>query len=93
MRGAARKVHAYCAGRVNPEYDQLWEQFSTALDHAERNRQVIEMMKIVSRDMVTMPLSHNVQVVAPIAALQGPDADPLPLRVINWNVFEWEIRA
>jgi peptide/nickel transport system substrate-binding protein len=80
------------AGWANGEFDRLWDEFSTTLDRAERNRQVIQMMTITSQDLAIIPLYHNFEVAAHVAALQGPDPRPVAFNLINWNVHEWELR-
>ncbi len=79
-------------GWSNEEFDRLYEAFLTTLDRAERNRQVIQMLKIVSQDVAIMPLYHNYEVAAHVAALQGPDPNPVAFNLMNWNVHQWELR-
>ncbi len=76
----------------NPEFDRLWADFSTTLDESQRNRQAIEMMRIVSEDVVIMPLFHNFEVAAHYATLSGVDRNPVFFGLMSWNVHEWELR-
>jgi peptide/nickel transport system substrate-binding protein len=75
----------------NPEFDRLWVEISTTLDQNQRNRQAVEMMRIVSEDVVIMPLFHNFEVAAHYATLSGPDRNPVFFGLMSWNVHEWEL--
>jgi ABC-type transport system substrate-binding protein len=77
---------------ANAEFDRLWAEFSTTLDQNARNRQAIEMMRIVNEDLVIMPLFHNFEVAAHYPVLLGLDRNPVFFGLISWNVHEWELR-
>jgi peptide/nickel transport system substrate-binding protein len=73
------------SGWSNPDFDLQLERFTSALDVAERNRAMVEMMKIHSEHLPNFPLNFNLQVIAHTALLQGPQQE-----VRSWNVHEWE---
>lgn len=76
----------------NAEFNRLWMEFSTTLDRTERDRQVIQMLRLVSEDVAIMPLFHNFEVAAHYATLTGPDPNPVYFGLIEWNVHEWQMR-
>jgi peptide/nickel transport system substrate-binding protein len=78
-------------GWSNPEYDRLAEAFATTLDRAERNQQVIQMMRIFNDDVPGIYLYYNEQVVAMLTPLRGP-APIATSSVLTWNVHLWELR-
>ncbi len=72
----------------NPAYDRLYESYSTTLERPERIRLVVEMAKIFTEDLGAISLHYSPNVVARVAALDGPDLfapDSLP----TWNLHEW----
>lgn len=69
---------------VNPEYDRLFDAFTTALARAERYQHLVQMARIYSEDVPSIPLYYNVSVVAHAAALKGVIAGT------SWNVHLWE---
>jgi peptide/nickel transport system substrate-binding protein len=77
-------------GWSNPEYDRLWESFQTTLDRAERNRQVIQMMRLATEDVAMLFLFHNANVTAHYRTLRGPEIGA-PDTLVNWNVHQWEL--
>jgi ABC-type transport system substrate-binding protein len=76
---------------MNPEVDRLFEAFSTTLERPERDRQAIELLKIVSDQVPSMMLYFNFYVSAHNAAVRGPDPNAYDTLVF-WNIHEWEIR-
>ena len=78
-------------GWVSPEYDRLWEAFNTTLDRVERNRQVIEMMRLATEDVAQLFLFHSANVTAHLSSLRGPELGT-PDTLTNWNIHEWELR-
>jgi peptide/nickel transport system substrate-binding protein len=76
---------------MNPEVDRLFEAFSTTLERPERDRQAIELLKIVSDQVPSMMLYFNFYVSAHNAAVHGPDPNAYDTLVF-WNIHEWEIR-
>jgi peptide/nickel transport system substrate-binding protein len=71
----------------NPEYDRLFEAFNTTLDRRERNRQVIDMMRIFTAELGAFSLYFQPAIAAHVAALRGPE-----LSGAGWDVQLWEFR-
>ena len=71
----------------SPEYDQLFEAYSTTLDRSERDGYVIEMMKLASVHVPDLPMYFNIEVIAHLATVQGPAVGD-PERLVLWNVHE-----
>jgi peptide/nickel transport system substrate-binding protein len=70
------------------EYDALWERFNSTLDRAERNRQAVEMARLLSQELPNIMLWHNFHVVAYLSSLRGPDTRGIRDLTV-WNVHEW----
>jgi ABC-type transport system substrate-binding protein len=71
----------------HPEYDRLYEAFNTTLDRAERNRQVIAMMKIFTEELPDFALYFQPSITAHVAGIRGPEGSGA-----GWNVHTWEFR-
>ncbi len=78
-------------GWSNAEYDRLWDAFQTTLDRGERNRIVIQMMRVATEDVAMLFLFHSPNVTAHWATLHGPEIGT-PDTLVNWNIHEWELR-
>jgi peptide/nickel transport system substrate-binding protein len=78
------------AGWSSPEYDRLYDFFNTTLDRAERDRQVVEMMRLVSEDAGVLFFFFNPNIIAHTAALSGPQIGA-PDHLLGWNVHEWQL--
>ncbi len=76
---------------ANPEVDRLFESFSTTLERPERDRQAIELLKIVADQVPSMMLYFNYYVTAHSAAVVGPDPKGFD-SLVFWNIYEWELR-
>jgi peptide/nickel transport system substrate-binding protein len=80
-------------GWVSLEYDRLWHAFNTTLDRAERNRQVGQMLRILSEELPALPLYFNLAPTAYLASLKGPEMPArIPDPLVTWNIHEWELR-
>lgn len=77
-------------GWSDPEFDRLWEAYNTTLERTERERQVVEMARIVSEQLPHFNLYWNFNVSAHSAALRGPDPQAVDT-LVNWNIHEWEM--
>lgn len=71
----------------NPDYDRLFESFNTTLDRRERNRQVVEMMKVFTADLGAFSLYFQPSITAHVAALRGPTVSGS-----GWDVHTWEFQ-
>jgi peptide/nickel transport system substrate-binding protein len=77
-------------GWSHPEYDRLWDEFTKALDRSERNRQVTQMMRILSEEVPAIPYYFNMAPTAHLAALKGPQMGArIPDPSVVWNIHEW----
>lgn len=78
-------------GWTHPEYDRLFDAYSTALDRPERVLLMAQLMRIFTEELPSIPLHFDPGVIAHTAALRGPlvaaDRDST-----GWNVHEWELR-
>ena len=77
----------------NPEYDRLFDAWSSTLDSNERARQVVQMVTIMSQDPVVLPLFFTFEVAAHISGLKGPDPNTATFGELMWNVHEWELKG
>ena len=75
----------------NPEYDRLYDAFNSTLDRAERDRQVVQMMRVLTEDAGALFFFHNPSVIAHTGALSGPQVGA-PDHLLAWNVHEWQLR-
>ncbi len=78
-------------GWVNPDVDRLWEAFNSTLDRGERNKQMIEIARIVSDQVPIYTFYPNIRVRAFAASLRGPDVGS-PYTLPQWNIYDWELR-
>lgn len=75
-------------GWTNPELDRLYDAWRTTLSRDEAAQRMVEMMKLLSEELPSLPLYYNYQVVAHTAALTGPQ--PItPDSTRYSNVHEW----
>jgi peptide/nickel transport system substrate-binding protein len=85
------------SGWLSPEYDRLFEAFSSTLDGAERTRHVVQMHKLVSENLPMLMLYHAIQVNTRVSGLRGPEAGIpgsgtlTPGTLPHWNIHEWEL--
>lgn len=77
------------SGWSNPEYDRLFEAFTTTLPRPERDRLVLQMAKVYTEDVGNIPLLFYPSVVAHTAALRGPRTY-VGTSIVVWNLHEWE---
>ncbi len=73
----------------NPEYDRLYELFNATLDRRDRDRLVVDMVKLHSEQLPVYYTYFNIGVLAHLANLKGPAAGYVD-RLSYWNVHEWE---
>lgn len=78
-------------GWSNPEYDRLMDAFLTTLDRTQRNRQIIQAVKILTENLGVIPLYFNPAVVAYPRGLTGINLITAQAEM-SWNVHEWEFR-
>lgn len=78
-------------GWNSPEFDQMFDLYSATLDRTERERQVIDMMRLTSEQIPIFPLYFNIDVLGHLARLRGPALGDID-RLFLWNIHEWELR-
>jgi ABC-type transport system substrate-binding protein len=77
-------------GWSNADFDRTYEAWSTTLDPHAANERMIDMMRIMSDEMPSVPLYYQFQVVAHTAALRGPEPfTPDSTRYANVHQWEW----
>jgi peptide/nickel transport system substrate-binding protein len=78
-------------GWSNPEFDRLFDAWTTSLDTSQRTQRLVEMMKLLSDELPALPLYYNFQVVAHTAALRGPQpVSPETTRYGNAHAWTWQ---
>lgn len=77
-------------GWSSPEYERLFEAFMTTLDRSERDRQLIQMMALLSEVLPAYQLYFRFDTVAHLAELRGPGIVGPDTRIV-WNIHEWEL--
>ncbi len=75
-------------GWANAEFDAYYDQYWKSLEPAERDRTVVEMARILSKELPSLPFYFNVSVVAHSARLHGPKP-VAPLTTAYWDIHEW----
>jgi peptide/nickel transport system substrate-binding protein len=78
-------------GWSDPEYDRLYDLFNATLDRSERDRQVVQMMRILTEDVASLFFFHNPTLIAHTAVVSGPQIGT-PEHLPGWNVHEWQLR-
>ena len=79
------------SGWWHPEFDRLFDAWTTSLDSSKRTQLVVDMMKLLSDEMASLPLYYNFQVVAHSNALRGPQPHT-PDGTRYGNAHEWAWR-
>jgi peptide/nickel transport system substrate-binding protein len=75
-------------GWSNPDFDRLYNLWTTSLDPNTANGHMVQMMKVLNDELPSLPLYYNFQVVAHVGALHGPQ--PItPDSTRYSNVHEW----
>jgi hypothetical protein len=71
----------------DPEIDRLNDVFSLSLDRMERNRAVVQGMKLLSEQAAYLPLYYGYDAVAHSGSLVGPSGAAREQAL--WNVQDW----
>lgn len=81
-------------GWESPEYDRLWQAYTTTLDSSERLQQLAQMERVLNEDVGTIPLYFTVVVTAHTSNLQGPVARMVPDALLGiYHIHTWEWRG
>jgi peptide/nickel transport system substrate-binding protein len=84
-------------GWSNPEYDRIYNAFTTTIDQAERTRNTVQMLKLLSEELPAYPMYLALQVNTQVAGLQGPEPGTAgfgtmtPGTLPYWNIQDWEL--
>jgi len=78
-------------GWSNPEYDRFADVLLTALDRGDRQRLLVEMVRIFTEDAAVISLYFAPTITAFATGLSGP-RPAVPESTVAWNVHEWELR-
>jgi peptide/nickel transport system substrate-binding protein len=87
---ANRWVGRNKGGYFDPEIDRLADIYYSSLDRKDRNRAVMQAMKLVSEQAAYFPLYYGYEVTAHIGSLVGPRAARKAQSM--WKVEEWTWR-
>ncbi len=80
-------------GWSNPEYDRVWQAYSTALERTERIQRIVDIAKIMSEEIPVIPHYYQIQITPHVAALRGPMARVVPDAAPEvFNIHEWSWR-
>jgi peptide/nickel transport system substrate-binding protein len=74
---------------LNDEYVHQYQIATTALNAAEREQAIIEGMKIITRDVVYIPLSYNSENIPVRKGLVGPGPRWPGQTGNTWNAYQW----
>jgi peptide/nickel transport system substrate-binding protein len=77
-------------GYLDPEMDHLSEVYNSSLERHDRNRAVMQAMKLVSDQAAYFPLYYGYEVVAHGGSLVGPRAARKASAM--WKIEEWHWR-
>ena len=77
------------AGFNNPEFERLVTAYESTLDRAERNRQSVQMVTLLSQEVPAYPLYYFLVLVAHTSSLKGP-LITVAAASASWNIHEWE---
>lgn len=78
-------------GWSNPDYERYFSLFNTTLDRSERDKLVIEMVKVYSDQVPVYYTYFQIGVLAHQADLRGPAAGNVD-RLNYWNLHEWSFQ-
>jgi peptide/nickel transport system substrate-binding protein len=85
---ASRWAGANRNGWSNAEVDRLWNAFNTTLDRGQRNQAIVQMSKIVSDEVPSVPIYFNISPIGYVSRLHGPDMGTTE-SLEFWNIHEW----
>jgi peptide/nickel transport system substrate-binding protein len=77
-------------GWSNADFDRLWEAYNSTLERPQRDRQAIEMAKLISDQLPYFFIYWNFNVSVHSSVVRGPDPEAIDT-LVNWNIYEWEM--
>ena len=75
-------------GWNNPEVERLWNAFNTTLDRGQRNQDIVQMSKIISDEVPSLPIYFNISPIGHVSTLHGPNMGTTE-SLEFWNIHEW----
>jgi peptide/nickel transport system substrate-binding protein len=80
------------AGYSNPDYDQLFDRFSTTLQAPQRREVLAEIMALLGDEVPVIPIYYYGIGVIARRGLDGPGMIP-PLQTASaWTISSWDLR-
>jgi peptide/nickel transport system substrate-binding protein len=76
------------AGYQSAEMERLINGYETALQRSERTQYVAQMMKVLTEDLPIIPLYYNLEFLAHVSNLAGPQVS-VSTDAATWNIHEW----
>jgi len=76
------------AGYLSADMERLINGYETALQRSERNQYVAQMMKLLTEDLPIIPLYYNLEFLAHVSNLAGPQVS-VSTDAATWNINEW----
>jgi peptide/nickel transport system substrate-binding protein len=79
-------------GWTSPEFDRLWQAYTTTLDRSQRVEQMAQMERILSEDVGLIPNLFTIVANAHVAALKGPIIRTTPdagQGILHVETWEW----
>lgn len=70
---------------ASPEYDRLLGLWRGELDRDQRNQHLVQMARLSSQDLPSIPLHYNLQITAHVAALEGPSHEADGIATWVWR--------
>jgi peptide/nickel transport system substrate-binding protein len=77
------------SGWSNTEFDRFFDAFSNTLARADRDWLAVQMARVYTEDLGSIPFMFYPAVVASAAGLRGP-AMHAGTNTVVWNIHEWE---
>lgn len=99
--GAERLLGSRAAGAENrwagtnktgwnhPEHDRLYDAWTKALDRDERNRLIVQIIRVENEDLPYIPLYFNTEVIVHGVAVKGPYSPAIETTPYE-NIHQWE---
>ena len=68
--------------------ERLIAGYEASLDRDERNRSIVQMMRLLSEEAPIYDLYYNLEFLAHVAAVRGPTIT-VSSNAAPWNIHEW----
>jgi peptide/nickel transport system substrate-binding protein len=77
-------------GWYNADVERLWNTFNTTLDRGQRSQAIVQLSKVVSDEVPSVPLYFNISPIGFVSSLKGPAMGSTETLTF-WNIYEWEM--